>query len=180
MQMFYDNRKTQKLFNSGKEILKNFGLAVGKRVMQRLAELEAAQSREQLAFNPDYLVRPGETIEENIAHLGMTKAAFARHLGVPIGTLHRLISSEIPLSVEFAMKLESVTKIPAAFWNSLEANYRTRLERRMRSKARSPHVVRSLHATSAARHCSRCVASVQMRAWQSSMLNPLPAHPLMA
>ncbi len=83
-----------------------------------------------LAFNPDYLVKPGETIEENIAHLGMTKAAFARHLGVPVGTLHRLISSEIPLSVEFAMKLESVTKIPAAFWTSLEANYRTRLNRR--------------------------------------------------
>ena len=87
-------------------------------------------NNELLTFNPDYLVKPGETIEENIAYLGMTKAAFARHLGVPIGTLHRLISSEIPLSVEFAMKLESVTKVPAAFWNSLEANYRTRLNRR--------------------------------------------------
>ena len=86
-------------------------------------------NNEMLAFSPDYLVKPGETIEENIAHLGMTKAAFARHLGIPIGTLHRLISSEIPLSVEFAMKLESVTKIPAAFWTSLEANYRTRLNR---------------------------------------------------
>jgi len=72
-------------------------------------------NNEMLAFRPDYLVKPGETIEENIAHLGMTKAAFARHLGVPVGTLHRLISSEIPLSVEFAMKLESVTKIPTVF-----------------------------------------------------------------
>lgn len=85
--------------------------------------------KEIFAFNPDYLVKPGETIEENIAHLGMTKAAFARHLGVPIGTLHRLISGEIPLSVDFAMKLESVTKVPAAFWNSLESNYRMRLNR---------------------------------------------------
>lgn len=84
---------------------------------------------ELIASNPDFLVKPGETIEENIAYLGMTKASFARHLGVQIGTLHRLISSEIPLSVEFAMKLESVTQIPAAFWNALEANYRTRLNR---------------------------------------------------
>lgn len=86
--------------------------------------------KETFAFNPDYIVRPGETIEENIAYLGMTKAAFARHLGVPIGTLHRLVSGEIPLSVDFAMKLESVTNVPAAFWNSLEANYRMRLSRR--------------------------------------------------
>ena len=86
--------------------------------------------KETFAFNPDYLVKPGETIEENIECLGMTKATFARHLGVPIGTLHRLVSGEIPLSVEFAMKLESVTNVPAAFWNSLEANYRMRLNRR--------------------------------------------------
>ena len=86
--------------------------------------------KETFAFNPDYIARPGETVEENIAYLGMTKAAFARHLGVPIGTLHRLVSGEIPLSVDFAMKLESVTNVPAAFWNSLEANYRMRLSRR--------------------------------------------------
>ena len=73
-----------------------------------------------MKFDPDYVVSPGKTIEENIAFLGMTKANFARHMGIPIGTLHRLISSEIPLSVDFALKLEYVTKVPAAFWNSLE------------------------------------------------------------
>ena len=52
MQIFYDNRKTQKLFNSRKAILKNFGAAVGKRVMQRLAELEAAQSLQMVSHLP--------------------------------------------------------------------------------------------------------------------------------
>ena len=83
--------------------------------------------KKTLKFDPDYVVRPGKTIEENIAFLGMTKANFARHMGIPIGTLHRLISSEIPLSVDFALKLEYVTKVPAAFWNSLETQYRTSL-----------------------------------------------------
>ena len=83
-----------------------------------------------MKFDPDYVVRPGKTIEENIAFLGMTKANFARRMGIPIGTLHRLISSEIPLSVDFALKLEYVTKVPAAFWNSLETQYRTILSRR--------------------------------------------------
>ena len=50
MQIFYDDRKTQRLFDSGKAILKNFGLAVGKRVMQRMTELEAAQSLQMLVI----------------------------------------------------------------------------------------------------------------------------------
>ena len=52
MQIFYDNRKTQKLFNSGKAILKSFGAAVGKRVMQRLAELDAAVAK--MGEDPDF------------------------------------------------------------------------------------------------------------------------------
>lgn len=52
MQLFYDNRKTQRLFNNEKAILKNFGVPVGKRVMQRLAELEAAQSLQMVSHLP--------------------------------------------------------------------------------------------------------------------------------
>jgi plasmid maintenance system antidote protein VapI len=85
--------------------------------------------KQTFKFDPDYVVSPGKTIEENIASLGMTKANFARRMGIPIGTLHRLISSEIPLSVDFALKLEYVTKVPSAFWNALEAQYRTILSR---------------------------------------------------
>jgi len=52
MDIFFDNKKTQKLFNSQKAILKNFGVAVGKRVMQRLTELEAAQSLQMISHLP--------------------------------------------------------------------------------------------------------------------------------
>lgn len=98
--------------------------------------------KKTLKFDPDYVVRPGKTIEENIAFLGMTKANFARHMGIPIGTLHRLISSEIPLSVDFALKLEYVTKVPAAFWNSLETQYRTILSRRTLFQAKEKQWLR--------------------------------------
>lgn len=52
MLIFYDNRRTQKLFDSQKAILKNFGTAVGKRVMQRMAELEAAHSLQMVSHLP--------------------------------------------------------------------------------------------------------------------------------
>jgi len=88
-----------------------------------------SNNNEVYEFTPDYAVKPGDTIEEIIEYVGLSKAAFARHLGVPIGYLNRVISAKIPLSVEFALKLETVTKVPAAYWNSLEANYRTQLNR---------------------------------------------------
>ena len=88
-----------------------------------------SMNTEVYGYNPDYAVKPGETIEEVIEFIGLSKAAFARHLGVPIGYLNRVISATIPLSVEFALKLETVTKVPASYWNSLEANYRTQLNR---------------------------------------------------
>ena len=84
---------------------------------------------EVFEYTPNYSVKPGNTIEELIDYIGLSKAAFARHLGVSIGYLNRVISSQIPLSIEFAIKLEMVTKVPASFWNSLEANYRTQLNR---------------------------------------------------
>lgn len=88
-----------------------------------------SSNKEVYEYTPDYAVKPGDTIEEMIEFLGLSKAAFARHLGVRIGHLNRVISAKIPLSVEFALKLETVTKVPASFWNSLEANYRTQLNR---------------------------------------------------
>lgn len=85
--------------------------------------------KEFFEYAPDYAVKPGDTIEEMIGFMGFSKMAFARHLGVSIGYLNRVISANIPLSVDFAIKLETVTKVPAAYWNSLEANYRTQLNR---------------------------------------------------
>ena len=52
MDIFFDNRKTQRLFESQKAIVKNFGAVVGKRVMQRLIELEAAQSLQMVSHLP--------------------------------------------------------------------------------------------------------------------------------
>ena len=88
-----------------------------------------SNNKEVFEYTPDYAVKPGETIEEMIEYLGLSKAAFARHLGVTIGYLNRVIAAQIPLSVEFALKLETVTNVPASYWNALEANYRTRLNR---------------------------------------------------
>lgn len=88
-----------------------------------------SETKRYFDYEPDYLVNPGETIEENIDHLDMSKAEFARRMGIHSGVLHRIISGEIPLSVEFAMKLESVTGVPAAFWSAMEAKYRVRLRR---------------------------------------------------
>ncbi len=82
------------------------------------------------AFSPDYTVKPGETIVETITCLGMSKAAFARHMGIEPAHLHKLISAKKPITPEIALKLEAVTHTPASFWNNLESNYRSAEMRR--------------------------------------------------
>ena len=52
MDLFFENRKTQKLLNGEKTILRHFGTSVGKRVMQRLTELSAAETLQMISHLP--------------------------------------------------------------------------------------------------------------------------------
>lgn len=52
MDIFYQDRKTQKIFNSQESLLKNFGTKVGTRIMQRLFELGAAESLRMISHLP--------------------------------------------------------------------------------------------------------------------------------
>lgn len=83
-----------------------------------------------LTFSPDYVVKPGETLAETIAALGMRKAEFARHMGIDPAHLYKLISAAKPITPDIALKLERVTHTPASFWSALENNYRSALMRR--------------------------------------------------
>ena len=73
-------------------------------------------------FEPDYAVPPGESIRDVIASMGMTQRDFATRLDTSVQNLNRLLRGEQGLSVEMAHKLERVTRVPASFWNNLEAS----------------------------------------------------------
>ena len=72
-------------------------------------------------------IPPGATIKEQLEYLGMSQKEFAVRMGMSEEDISNLISGDIELSPETAVKLEIVLGPPAAFWSNLEANYRVKL-----------------------------------------------------
>ena len=82
-------------------------------------------------FTPDYLVKPGEILEEYLDSLGMSQLELAVRTGlIAKKTINQIIKGKSPITPETALKLEIVIERPAHFWNNLERQYqedRTRL-----------------------------------------------------
>lgn len=94
------------------------------------------RAKNKYRFDPDYAVPPGETLAETIDALGMSQRDLAERTGLTEQSINRIIKGTQPISRETAEKLELVTSVPAAMWNSLEASYRERcakLEERRQS-----------------------------------------------
>jgi len=83
-----------------------------------------------LDYAPDYLVPPGEILEETLQARGIGKKAFAERIGRTPKFVSELIAGKAPLSPETAIALEHVLNTPASLWANLETNYRLRLASR--------------------------------------------------
>jgi HTH-type transcriptional regulator / antitoxin HigA len=86
-------------------------------------------TKQTYAYEPDYAIAPGETLEEMMKALGMTQQELAERTGLTVQTLNRIFKGEQPITYETANKLEYVTGYPASFWNNLEAQYREQLKK---------------------------------------------------
>ena len=86
-------------------------------------------------YVPDYLVKPGEILEEYLDSLGMSQLELATRTGLSKKTINEIMQGKSPITPETALKLERVLERPAHFWNNLERQYqenRTRLADRDR------------------------------------------------
>ena len=90
----------------------------------------AAATAKRYPHEPDYIVAPGEVLQETIDALGMTQADLAKRTGLSKKTVNQIMQGREPLSHVTALRLERVVGVPARFWNTLEATYRERLARR--------------------------------------------------
>ncbi len=89
-------------------------------------------------FVPDYLVTPGEVLEEYLEDLGMTQAELADRTGLTKKTVNEIIKAKSPVTPETALKLERALGRPARFWSNLERQYqddRTRLAEKERMES---------------------------------------------
>ena len=80
-------------------------------------------------YCPDIVIPPGATLREVLDNLNMTQKELANRMGRPQKTISEIINGKSALTPETALQLERVVKVPADFWNRLEANYRNDLAR---------------------------------------------------
>jgi addiction module HigA family antidote len=88
---------------------------------------EAMRKENELGFQPDYAVPPGETLQETIEALGMTQAELAARTGLTPKTINFIVKGNGPITPDTALQLERVLGTPASFWNNLERQYREAL-----------------------------------------------------
>jgi HTH-type transcriptional regulator/antitoxin HigA len=75
-------------------------------------------------FQPDYVVKPGETLGEVLDERRMSQAELSRRTGLSTKHINQIIGGEASITPETALRLEKVTKIPSRFWTNLESQYR--------------------------------------------------------
>jgi HTH-type transcriptional regulator / antitoxin HigA len=81
------------------------------------------------AYEPDYAVPPGQTLQEAIDALGMDQRELAVRAKLSSKHVNQIVKGVATLTQDTAIRLERVTGVPARIWNNLEANYREQLAR---------------------------------------------------
>jgi addiction module HigA family antidote len=89
-------------------------------------------------YVPDYLVTPGEVLEEYLEHAGLTQASLSDRTGLSKKTINEIVKAKSAITAETALKFERTLGRPAHFWSSLERQYqedKTRLAYALRKLA---------------------------------------------
>ena len=74
-------------------------------------------------YTPEYLVSPGDVLEDHLSTLGITQPALATRAGLELDMVENIIQEKAAIDAEFAAKLEAVFGLPARFWLKLEDDY---------------------------------------------------------
>ena len=78
-------------------------------------------------YKPDVVFPPGETLQETLEALGMSRKDLAARTDLTAKHINEIIKGRASISEATALRLEMVLGIDASFWRNLEQQYQTRL-----------------------------------------------------
>ena len=78
----------------------------------------------------DYIVSPGEVLEEFLQSRNLDTQDFAARCGLPTAFIHDLIAGKASLTEQAAIQFGRVLETDAQIWSNLESNYRLKLTQR--------------------------------------------------
>lgn len=80
-------------------------------------------------FDPDWVVRPGDTLREFMEETNLPKSALALSCGrMPLELFDKVLNGQAKITPKIAEGLEIGTQIPASLWLNLERAYRAGLK----------------------------------------------------
>ena len=79
-------------------------------------------------------IPPGETVEEEIEYIGMSKKELADNTGIPLQDINDILSGAMPISHDIAVAFERALGIPASLLVNLEARYERTLSQKLESE----------------------------------------------
>ena len=80
--------------------------------------------RKLYSFEPDYVVRPSETIKESMEYASIGRSdLFNANPYIELTAFNNMMNDITPINVELAMKLSSKLGGSPAYWINLSNNY---------------------------------------------------------
>lgn len=76
-----------------------------------------------LGTSREFIIHPGETLEEILENKGITQKELANVTGFSPSFINNVISGKKNISAKFAAKLEYALRIPCSYWIKLQAYY---------------------------------------------------------
>ena len=84
-------------------------------------------TNEQVVWQPDWTVPPGEVLAEALEERGMSQSELARRMDRPVKTINEIVNSKAAITPDTAIQLERAIGVSARLWNGLESQYREHL-----------------------------------------------------
>ena len=94
-------------------------------------------------YYPDYIVSPGDVLEEVLEERNIKKIDFAKRCGRTTKTISQILSGDAPVTPELAIRCQRVLGSSAALWNNLEANYRLQLAKQSEQEELNSQILRT-------------------------------------
>lgn len=81
-------------------------------------------------FLPDYVISPGEILNEELDVIGMTQTELSARLGLERKTVNEIINGKAPITAKTALLLCRIVGRSEKFWLNLESAYQAALARK--------------------------------------------------
>ncbi|OQB42698.1 MAG: hypothetical protein BWY06_00565 [Candidatus Latescibacteria bacterium ADurb.Bin168] len=81
------------------------------------------------AFPPNWVVTPGELVQDHLTGAGITRNGFVEKTGLAAETLDAVIADEIRITEDIAEALARGLGLPVSFWVNLQAHFDSEAKR---------------------------------------------------